>query len=468
MKPTILIVDDHASLRETFVSALQGTYHVRQAATVAEAKAQLADGEVDLALLDLNLHPRSHDHGGFEILQWIRRELVRPVGVILCTVEKKIEVVVEAMKLGADDYLAKDCENEELIFKVRNALEKVSLQRERFVAEHHDENEPDLIIGESPEIKKILKQVERLADKDDAVLILGEAGTGKELIARRLHELSWRKKSRHPFIALNCGAIAPGLAESTLFGHERGAFTGANQRQLGKMEVAAQGTLFLDEVDCLPLDQQTRFLRALEVKTFERLGSSQPLRLRARVVAAAKNDLPEAVAAGKFRQDLFSRLNVINLTLPPLRQRAEDIRRLAKYFCDRFGRKNGLEIEAIDEAVMATLQAYRWPGNVRDLRNEFERILALTEPGTRVITREMLSAEILQAVGIVPSRLLRQENKMLTLRQARVFLEQQLVDEALQKTGKNITRAAKLLGVTRRGLQKIMERHDRAFDADAE
>ena len=469
MKPTILIVDDNARLRETFGAALNAMYHVRQAGTVEEAKARLEDGEVDLALLDLHLHPRVHDYAGFDILKWIRQELTRPVGVLMFTVEESIATVVEAMKLGADDYLSKNCGDEELIIKAQNALEKVRLQRDRFVAEHHEKDEPDRLIGEAPEIKRILQQVDRLADKDETVLILGEAGTGKELIARRLHEQSWRKKYRQPFIALNCAAIPEPLAESELFGHERGAFTDAHRRKQGKLEVAEQGTIFLDEVDCMPLNVQTKFLRALEARIFERLGSSnQPIRLRARVVAAAKNNLPEAVATGKFRADLFYRLNVVTFALPPLRQRPDDIPALVDYFCQRFSRKNGLAIEKIDEAAMAVLLAYRWPGNVRELRHEFERILALAEPGTRGITREMLSAEILQAVGAAPKKSLRPENETLTLRQARMLLERQMIDEALQQTSRNITRAAAKLGLTRRGLQKILRRHGRAVDDDGD
>jgi len=468
MKPTILIVDDNVRLRETFAAALNATYHVRQAGTVEEAKARLEDGEVDLALLDLHLQPRVQDQGGFEILKWIRRELIRPVGVVMFTVEESIATIVEAMKLGADDYLSKNCGDEELIIKVQNAIEKVRLQRDRFVAEQHKKDEPNLIIGEAPEIKRILKQVDRLADKDETVLILGEAGTGKELIARRLHEHSQRKTYRQPFIALNCAAIPETLAESELFGHERGAFTGANQRQPGKLEVAEQGTLFLDEVDCMPLNLQPKFLRALEAKIFERVGSSRPIRLRARVVAAAKNNLPEAVAVGKFRADLFYRLNVVTFSLPPLRQRPDDIPALADYFCQCFSRKNGLTIEKIDEAVMAVLLAYRWPGNVRELRHEFERILALAEPDTRCLTRDMLSAEILQAVGAAPKKMRRPAGETLTLRQARMLLERQMIDEALQQTNGNVTRTAENLGLTRRGLQKILQRHGRAVDGDDE
>jgi len=216
MQSTILIVDDNVGMREIFAAALRATYHVRQAGTIAEAKAQMEDGEVDVVLLDLHLQTRVPDYAGFEILIWIRHELIHPVGVIMCTIEENIATVVDAMKRGADDYLAKNCSDAELLIKVQNALEKVRLQRDRFVAEHHAKEDPDLIVGKSPEITKILQQVDRLADKDETVLILGEAGTGKELIARRLHEQGWRKKMRQPFIALNCAAIPEHLAESEL------------------------------------------------------------------------------------------------------------------------------------------------------------------------------------------------------------------------------------------------------------
>jgi len=464
MKSTILIVDDTISLRENFATALRPAYHVRQAGTIAEAKEQMEDGEVDVALLDLHLQTRVKDYAGFEILDWIRHDLVQPVGVIMCTVEDQIATVVEAMKRGADDYLSKNCSDAELLVKVQNALQKVRLQRDLFVAQHHGQNDPDPVLGETPEIKKILTQIDRLANKDESVLLLGEAGTGKELIARRLHEKSERHQNHQPFIALNCAAIPNELAESTLFGHERGAFTGAHQRQPGKLEVAECGTLFLDEIDCMTISQQTKFLRALETRAFERVGGSQAVRLRARVVAAAKNDLPDAVRAGKFRGDLFDRLNVITFKLPPLRERPEDIKLLAEYFCQRFSRKNGLTIDPIDDAAMNVLLTYRWPGNVRQLRHEFERLLALADPGTQRVTREMLSTDILQAVGVTPQRTRRLEGVTCTLRQARMLLERDMIDEALKLTGDNVTQAAIKLGLSRRGLQKIMQRHGRHID----
>lgn len=468
MKTTVLIVDDRASLRQSFEAALSPTYQTRQAATSSEAKAALEDGVVDLVLLDLHLQPGAHDRSGFEILKWIHHELGRPVGVIMCTVEDDIETVVEAIKLGADDFLSKNCGDEELLARVQKTVAKVRLQRNRVVAERQSQEETDHLIGESPAIKKILAQVDKLADKDETVLILGEAGSGKELIARRLHDNSRRKKQQQPFVALNCAAFPEALAASELFGHERGAFTNADRRQIGKLELAEQGTLFLDEMDCMPLSLQPQFLRALETRFFDRLGGNHAVKLRARIVAAAKTSLREDVAAKQFRGDLFDRLNVIMFELPPLRQRPDDIPLLANYFLKKFSRKNGLQIEKIEEAAMGVLLAYQWPGNVRELRHEFERLLALADSSTARITADMLSAQILQAVGAAPAKLLRRHDKALTLRQARMLLERQMIDDAMHETHNNITKTAEKLGLTRRGLQKILKRHGKLFTDEEE
>lgn len=464
MKTTILIVDDNAGLRETFGAALSTKYETRLAATLDEAKAQLEDGEVDLALLDLHLQPGGHDRSGFEILKWIRKELARPISVIMFTVEDDISTVVEAMKLGADDYLSKNCSDEELLVKVEKAIANLRAQRAQFVAEQQGHEEKDRLIGNAPVLKKILAQVDKLADKDGPVLILGETGTGKELIARRLHEQSWRKKHQQPLVAINCATIPESIAESELFGHERGTFTGAQQRRVGKFELAEQGTIFLDELDCLPLELQAKFLRALEDRVFERLGGNRQIKLRARVVAAAKNNLPQAVEAGKLRPDLYYRLNGVTLELPPLRNRPEDIPLLTDYFLKRFNRKNGLTIETIEESAMQALLAYRWPGNIRELRRELERIFDLAEPGTRHIQLDMLSESIRQAAGAASQTRLVQKNEELTLHQAKSLLQRQMIDAAMRQANDNITKAAEKLGVTRRGLQKILSRQGKKID----
>ncbi|MCG3118420.1 MAG: Regulatory protein AtoC [bacterium] len=468
MKTTVLIVDDKPTLREAFRQALSPTYQIRQAATSSAAKAALEDGEVDLVLLDLHLLPGGRDRGGFEILKWIQHELGRPVGVIMCTIADDIETVVEAIKLGADDFLSKNCGDEELLARVQKTVAKVRLQRSRVVAERQSQEETDRLVGESPALKRILAQVDKLADKDETVLILGEAGSGKELIARRLHDNGWRQKQQQPFVALNCAGFPEALAASELFGHERGAFTSAERRQIGKLELAEQGTLFLDEVDCMPLSLQPQFLRALETKVFDRLGGNHSVKLRARIVAAAKTSLPAAVAADKFRADLFDRLNVIRFELPPLRERPDDIPLLAHYFLKKLSRKNGLQIEKIEEAAMRALLAYRWPGNVRELRHEFERMLALADAGSACITADMLSAQIQQAVGATPKQRLHPPDGALTLRQARMLLERQMIDDTMQQTNHNITKTAEKLGLTRRGLQRILQRHGKFFTDDKE
>ncbi len=464
MKTTILIVDDNPGLRETFGAALSTKYETRLAATTGEAKAQLEDGEVDLALLDLHLRPGGNDHSGFEILKWIRSELARPISVIMFTVEADVSTVVEAMKLGADDYIPKNCSDDELLVKVEKAIANLRAQRTQFVAEQQSHDERDRIIGAAPALKKILTQADKLADKEGPVLILGETGTGKELIARRLHEQSWRKKHQQPFVAINCAVIPENLAESELFGHERGAFSGAHQRRVGKFEWAEQGTIFLDELDSLPLELQAKLLRALEDRVFERLGGNRPIKLRARVVAAAKNNLPQAVQKGNLRPDLYYRLNGVTLELPPLRNRPEDIPSLADYFLKKFNRKNGLTIESIEESAMQALLAYRWPGNVRELRRELERIFDLAEPGVRRITLDMLSEDIRQVAGVASQPLLVQTSEPLTLHQAKSLLQRQMVDEAMRQANKNVTKAAELLGLTRRGLQKMLSRHGKEID----
>ncbi len=464
MKTTILIVDDNAGLRETFGAALGANYETRLAATSGEAKAHLEDGEVDLALLDLHLQPRGHDRSGFEILKWIRSELARPLSVIMFTVEEDIATVVEAMKLGADDYLSKNCSDDELLVKVEKAIANLRAQRAQFVAEQQGHEERDHLIGEAPALKKILAYADKLADKDGPVLILGETGTGKELIARRLHEQSWRKKHQQPLVAINCAVIPENLAESELFGHERGAYSGAQQRRIGKFELAEQGTIFLDELDCLPLELQAKLLRALDGRVFERLGGNHQIKLRARMVAAAKNDLPQAVAAGNLRPDLYYRLNGVTLELPPLRNRPEDIPLLANYFLKKFNRKNGLTIETIEEPAMQALMAYRWPGNIRELRRELEHIFDLAEPGTRRIQLDMLSENIRRAAGAASKSLLAQTNEPLTLHQAKSLLQRQMVDAAMREANGKVTKAAEMLGLTRRGLQKILARYGKRSD----
>jgi DNA-binding NtrC family response regulator len=457
MNATILIVDDDPNVRENLSAILGAEYHVQLAATAEQAHEQLAGGEAELALLDLHLQGRAHDRSGLEILKAIRRQESRPVGVIMFTVENDVATAVEAMQLGADHYLSKTCSDEELLLVVRRVLGNVRLQRAQWLKEQEREEEPDQIIGEAPALVQVIEQADRIADRDSPVLILGESGTGKELIARRLHDHSWRRRQKQPFVAVNCAAVPEALAESEFFGHDPGAFTGARkERRTGKFEYADLGTIFLDEIDSMPPALQAKLLRALDMQAFEPLGSNRKIRLRARLVAATKRDLQEAVGAGSFREDLYFRLKGVTLKLPPLRERTEDIPQLVHYFLQKLNRKHGQLIEQVDEEAMQNLMRYKWPGNVRQLYHEIQRIFDLADAETRGITSAMLS-ENLRQPRLSSSRQFRElpaEN--LTLREATDLLKQRMIKAAMEKAHGNITHAAETLGLSRRGLQKML------------
>jgi len=458
MKATILIVDDDPSMRENFSAVLGAEYQVALAASVKEAQEQLAGSEIDLVLLDLHLGGRNaRDRSGFEILKSLRRERTWPVGVIMFTVEDDVATAVEAMQLGANDYLLKTCSDDELKIVVREVIDHARLQRAQLASEQQWEDEMDDIIGQSPAMVNILEEVGRLADRDGPVLIIGESGTGKELIARRLHERSWRRQQKQPFVPINCMAIPEALAESELFGHEPGAFTGATKRRIGKFEFADQGTVFLDEIDGMPLALQGKLLRALDVKIFEPLGGNRKVRLRARLVAAAKSDLLAAIKAEKFREDLYYRLQGAVLTLPPLRERPEDIPLLVQYFLRKLNQQYGRRIETVTAETMEILQRYTWPGNVRQLYHEMEQMVELAEEGTLSLAADMLSAKLRRESAVRPNQLFFQPAESMTLPEAMELLRNQMIDAVLEKVNGNITQAAKILGVTRRGLQKMLK-----------
>jgi DNA-binding NtrC family response regulator len=466
MKATILIVDDDASLRENFCAVLGEQYQVELASNQREAHDRLTGGEIDLVLLDLHLHGRAHDRSGFAILKAIRLEYAWPIGVIMFTVENDVATAVEAMQLGADHYLLKSCSDAELKLWVQRILENVSLKRRQLMSDQQQEDELDAIIGLSPALTRILADVDKLADRDTAVLITGESGTGKELIARRLHERSWRAEQKLPFVPINCAAIPEALAESDLFGHYPGAFTGATKRRLGKFEFAGQGTIFLDEIDSMPLALQAKLLRALDAKVFTPLGSNQEIRLRGRVVAAAKNDLQKAIVASNFREDLYYRLKGASFNLPPLRERLEDIPHLAQYFIQKLNHQRGRFIENATEEALAILKRYHWPGNIRELYHEIERVFDLAEPGELLITPAMLSDYVRQILPAAAPELSRNFWEGRPMPQVLAAMQQQMIAAALDEAGGNVTQAAKILGISRRGLQKMLQRYHGADEAD--
>jgi DNA-binding NtrC family response regulator len=368
----ILVVEDDKALSEVLCDELRARGHMAVAAeTVAEGREQLKQSDFEVALVDLMLP----DGSGIDILRQVHDDDL-PIEAIILTGYATVTTAIEAMKLGAYDYVTKPARMEEIEVLVQKAAEKSRLRRENASLKVRLERQDAAqgIITEDPGMKDLLATVERVAPSDLPVLVQGETGTGKELVARALHRLSAR--AAEPFVAISCGAVPESLLESELFGHEKGAFTGAIARKPGLFEVADRGVLFLDEVGEIAPSVQIKLLRALESKEFFRVGGTRPVRSDVRLVSATHKDLKHATQTGEFREDLFYRLNGVTLRLPPLRERKDDIGLLARHFMDRFGPQKKLSARALQ-----ALQQYAWPGNVRELLMVVQRacVLAVTD-----------------------------------------------------------------------------------------
>jgi DNA-binding NtrC family response regulator len=368
----VLVADDEKNLRELLVRELGRKGHdVEGVADGEAALARLADGGYDVVVLDMKMPRRE----GIEVL----RELAatpEPPQVIVMTGFQEVGTAVEAMKLGAYDYLTKPAKIEELDILIRKAAEKGQLLRDNVALRAHAPGAAPFgdILTRSPRMQEVLRVIERVAPTDSAVLILGESGTGKELVARALHERSPRVT--RPFVPIQCGALPREVLESELFGHEKGAFTGAVAAKPGLVELADGGTLLLDEIGEMEPDSQVKLLRALETGTFFRVGGTRPRRVDVRIVAATNRDLAEAMRRGEFRQDLYYRINTIAIALPPLRDRREDIALLAKHFVES---NAAYGVKQLGAAALAALESYGWPGNVRELQHAIERAVILAK-----------------------------------------------------------------------------------------
>jgi DNA-binding NtrC family response regulator len=379
----MLVVEDDKSLSEVLCDELRARGHMAVAAeTVAEGREQLKQSDFEVALVDLMLP----DGSGIDILKQIQEDDLAVEAIVL-TGYATVSNAIEAMKLGAYDYVTKPARMEEIEVLVQKAAEKSRLRRENvsLKVRLRQQDVTQGIITEDPAMKDLLATLERVAPSDLPVLVQGETGTGKELIARGVHRLSQR--ADQAFVAINCGAVAETLLESELFGHEKGAFTGAIQRKPGLFEVADRGVLFLDEVGEIAPSVQIKLLRALESKEFFRVGGTRPVRSDVRLVSATNKDLKHATQTGEFREDLYYRLNGVTLRLPPLRERKDDIGLLARYFLDRFGPEKKLSPRALQ-----TLQQYSWPGNVRELQMIIQRACVLT--GSDAIEAEDLPLDV--------------------------------------------------------------------------
>jgi DNA-binding NtrC family response regulator len=443
VRATVLVVDDDAGLRESFRLILDDDYEVVEAPDGPRALDLVRTTQVDVVLLDIRLP----DMDGIEVLERIKA-LDESVEVVLVTAVRTVRTAVAAMKLGAFDYLTKPFEEEELLALVRRALERRSLEREVVflrseLARNRDTEE---IVGRHPEMQKLVRLVAQAARTASTVLITGESGTGKELVARALHRQSPRHD--HPFVAINPAAIADTLMESELFGHEKGAFTGAWQRKLGRFELAQGGTVFLDEIGALKPDLQVKLLRVLQEREVDRVGGVRAIKVDVRIVAATNVDLKRLVAAGAFREDLYYRLNVLPLAVPPLRARLEDVPVLVDHFIQRYSRQLGKRIDGLSPEALAALCAYDWPGNVRELQNIVERLVALGDGP--VISLADLPVDLAfprDRTAEAP-----------TLNEATETFQRQMALRALERAGGNVSEAARLLGIHRNSLKGKLHR----------
>jgi DNA-binding NtrC family response regulator len=443
---TVLIVDDDEGMRDTLTAILKRDYRVLRVASGEAALPILSRDDVDLVLLDVRLPGIS----GFEVLR-ILKENYSLVEVIIISAITDVETAVQAMKHGAYHYITKEFDYDQLRSLVRNASERQDLNRQVMMlsAQVADQTEREFIVGPSKVTRDIVDLVHKIAKLSATVLILGESGTGKELLARLIHRESSDAES--PFIAVNLAAIPRELAESTLFGHERGAFTGAHRQQLGKFELASGGTLFLDEVGDLRLDLQAKLLRAIQEGEIERVGGTKPIKTEFRLIAATNVDLEKAVKEGRFREDLFYRINVIPIKLPPLRERADDIPQLADFFLRRYNARFRKRIQGITEQTMTLLQKYWWPGNIRELENLIERLVAVSDKD--YISEEDLPLEFHFA------QLEPQGSRTESLfEDATNTFERNFILRALEKNGWNVTGTAEYLGIPLSTLKYKMDK----------
>ena len=450
--PTVLVVDDEPAVRESLRMLLKREYSIDTAESVDTALVAVGVSLPDLILLDVVMPERS----GLDLLGELR-ELGLEIPVIVLTATNTVAVAVEAMKLGATDFVTKPFELESLRLKVAQILERQVLEREvvRLRDEVRQRHRVGRMVGRSPAIQEAFRTIERLAKSSATVLISGESGTGKELAARAIHDLS--NRSDQPFVPVNCGAIPRDLIESELFGHEKGSFTGAVERRIGRFEAASGGTLFLDEIGELEASLQVKLLRALQERVVERVGSSEPIPIDLRILAATNRDLEAEVAAGRFRSDLYYRVNVVPLVLPPLRERREDVALLADTFLARNAETRelpGPTPQLSDQAHRALLE-YSWPGNVRELENAIEHGIAMTDGETIEVAELPLSV---RRSGRAEA--LREEWRkgQIDFEELVARFESEILREALERNEWNQTRTASRLGITRRSLKLKMDR----------
>jgi len=441
---TILIVDDDDTLLEILEDRFKKEgYSVISCRGSKEATEGINNHVIHAAILDLVL-PDGH---GFDVLEYLK-ELNPNCPIIILTGHATISTAVDAIKKGAYDYLTKPVSFEELHRKLKQAMEMYELRRENVVlrAKIEERCQFERMIGKSDVMQKLYRIIERVAATDATVLITGESGTGKELVAHAIHRLSKRRDK--PFVPINCGAIPEELLESELFGHEKGAFSGAFRTRPGRFEIADGGTVFLDEIGEMSLKLQVKLLRFLQDRKFERVGGTRTIKVNIRVIAATNRNLWEAVKKGSFREDLYYRLNVIPIHVPPLRERKEDIPLLVEHFLSRHCQTKGIPLKNIQSEVLQCFERYSWPGNVRELENLMERLVILSE-GNEITLHDLPDRFLTKEErGSAPFRI-KLDEKGIRLKEMLESIERDLILQALERTGGVKNKAAKLLGLNR-------------------
>ena len=456
MKPRILIIDDEAAIRDSMRMILEYEgYEFLGAATGEEGIALVEKESVDLVFLDIKMPGMD----GLDVLGRVKT-LSEGLPVVMISGHGTVATAVEATKLGAFDFIEKPLATERILLAIRNALGLSRLRDENRTLSKAIDVRHDMV-GASPALRQVVEAVRRAAPTSATVLIRGESGVGKELVARMIHKNSLRARER--FVQVNCAAIPDELIESELFGHEKGSFTGATDKQVGKFELADRGTIFLDEVGDMSFKTQAKVLRVLQEGEVERLGSSRTLKVDVRVIAATNKDLEQEIEKGQFREDLFFRLSVIPMFVPSLRERADDIPALVRHFAEQFTRENNFRPKRFTPEAIAVLQRCRWKGNVRELRNAIERVIIMT-PGD-VINVEDLPDSV-RSDGPAPAGDGKGERAG-TLREFKESTERAFLLEKLRENDWNISRTAEAIGTPRSNLYKKLEQYNIRQDQES-
>lgn len=437
-KKSILVVDDEYGVRESFNLVLSDDYEVFLAESGKEATEIFTKNTVDLILLDIMLPQVS----GLDLLKQFK-DLDPDVEIIMVSAVKDVETAVKAMKYGAFDYVVKPFIVDDIKNIIARAIEKHHLIREvTYLRDELERYYPfEQIVGKDRKMMEIFDLISTLSNSDGAILIQGESGTGKELIARAIHKLDSRHN--HPFVVINCAAIPATLMESEIFGHNKGAFTGASSNKMGKLEIADKGIVFLDDVDLLDIGMQAKLLRVIQEKEFERLGSTKVIKIDVRFIAATNKKLKHLIENEEFREDLYYRLNVFPIDIPPLRERREDISLLLDHFLGKYAKNSGRSPKRFSKSALKILtDHYDWPGNVRELQNLVERLSTITR------------GNIIYPRSISAFNVTKKEIKDMPLKEAVDVFEKQLIAEALERSGGSRKEAARILGIHRNTLQK--------------